>query len=190
MYNFSVNSQTYNPSTNGTICTGSNQAIQADIAGSTSTNWSITSGNAYNAYLSAYGNQASFTAYGSGYFNIFLDATNSCGTGNSSLSFYSYDCYYKYSFSPNPASDQVTVQFEKVDKAEALPDQINLYSEKSTKPVKTINVQEIYQKKAFVDGVKVEIPIKELPRGVYYIKVFNSRKSADKQVESTRIIIE
>lgn len=187
---FTVNSQTYNYSANGQICTGSNQNINAGASlGTTGYNWSITSGNAYNANFSSYGNSASFSPYGSGYFNLALNVSNSCGSTTSNISFDAYTCSARYSVYPNPARDNVNVEFEKIEDGNSLPDQIDVLSENSTDPIKSVDVQQAYQSKKLKSGNVVEINTEDLPRGTYYLRIKNGKRK-EKPVESVRFVLE
>jgi hypothetical protein len=69
-----------------------------------------------------------------------------------------------------------------------LPETIKLYSESSTIPVKLIRVADIYNKKEFKDGNKVEINVKDLPRGTYYLHI--ESKSNSEKIEKMRILLQ
>ncbi|ODS81636.1 MAG: hypothetical protein ABS46_10995 [Cytophagaceae bacterium SCN 52-12] len=62
------------------------------------------------------------------------------------------NCLLAYTIYPNPAKDYITIEFEKPVNAEGLPDEIVLYSDKSTIALRTINVQELLSQKAFING--------------------------------------
>lgn len=91
---------------------------------------------------------------------------------------------------PNPAKDHLIVEFDNSESADALPDALEIVSEKQMKTVRTANVQEVFARKAFKNGKQIEFDIRDLPRGVYYLKVLNPRQEKDKQVEMVRLVFE
>ncbi|AEI48756.1 T9SS type A sorting domain-containing protein [Runella slithyformis] len=90
---------------------------------------------------------------------------------------------------PNPAKDIVTLQFKNTESAELLPEQILLYSEKSTSALRTISVQNVFERKAFIDGNKIEVNVADLPFGVYFLHIIPNKKTTQK-VEKIPILIE
>lgn len=122
--------------------------------------------------------------------NITVSGSNPCGSANRTFTFTTSSGGWRLA-SANPATDAVIVEFDNPNQLEALPDQVDLLSGESTKPVKSVNIKEVYEKKAFKDGNKIQFDVQELPRGVYYLQVKNSReKDKGKQVESIRILLE
>lgn len=121
----------------------------------------------------------------------FLNATaqNVCGTNSNSLGVTVTQCFGRYAVYPNPAKDQVSIKFDDFSEASALPDEIALLSENSTKPLRVVNVQEAYDRKTLKNGDTVEFDVRDLPRGTYYLHVKNSRRN-DKEVDAIRILLE
>ena len=112
--------------------------------------------------------------------NIAVSATNDCGTSNRTITFAAYSGYRVY---PNPAKNTVYIEFDNTEKAELLPNEIRLLSEKSTNPIFTINVQDAYSQKAFKNGNQLELDVKNLPRGTYYLHIINAnRKDLEKDI--------
>jgi hypothetical protein len=62
--------------------------------------------------------------------------------------------------------------------------------EKDAKAVKTVNVQDVFEKKAFSNGHDVNFDVSDLIPGTYYLRVINPRQVKEKQVEMTRVIVE
>ncbi|GAB3992382.1 hypothetical protein GCM10028807_25350 [Spirosoma daeguense] len=124
------------------MCLGNGVYIQSTSTAASGYSWVITSGNSSNAYLNDYGNgNATFNSYVSDCYGLQLNLTNSCGTVNAGgFTICVNNCFYRLSVYPNPASDIVMVQFDETKNADALPDEIKLVSEKSTLPVRSINV--------------------------------------------------
>lgn len=174
-----------NPGTSATLCNSGTLSLNSFFA--TNYTWTVDPANlASNGTLSPSGGSASVTV--TGFYRVVGTASNECGSN--SATFYLYACGNSpYRVYPNPASDLVQVEFDYPEYAEALPDQIDLLSEQSTKPVRSVNVQDVYKKKAFKSGRKIEFDVRDLPRGTYYLRVKNSRVK-DKELESVRIVLE
>lgn len=118
--------------------------------------------------------------------NIAVSATNACGTSNRTIAFATY---YGYRMYPNPAKTTVYVEFDNTEKAELLPEEIRLFSEKSTNPIQRINVQEAHRQKAFKNGNQLELEVKSLPRGTYYLHIINSKRK-DLETDIIRLLLE
>lgn len=124
--------------------------------------------------------------YGS-YGNVSLNilASNSCGSNSRAVTFY---IPTSYRVASNPAQNDLVIAFSNVQDDYALPDQLDIISEKEMKAVKTVNIKETFEKKAFKNGNEVHFNIRDLDRGTYYLRVTNSRQIKEKQVEITRLI--
>lgn len=116
-----------------------------------------------------------------------VTATNSCGSGNRNPTFTNYS---GFRVAPNPAKDKVTVTFDHTDYLEALPEQIELVNEKTLKVVRSAITKDVFEAKAFRDGNAVEFDIKALARGIYYLRITDSRLSKDQQVKMVRLVFE
>jgi len=183
---FTVNGQ---PFQNGQVCVGSSNYI--DVVGHDPMNsyvWSLQSGS--NGSLSGSGPSASFSNYTIQCSGISLVASNSCGTTSTGLTICTKSCFMSaYKVYPNPAQDFLDVTFENTNALEALPEQIVLYSEKSSAPVKTVVVKEVYNQGAFKNGNTVEMQVKDLPRGTYYLHIIPQNDS-DQKTDKIRILLE
>lgn len=184
--NFLVNGQS---TSNATICVNNFASIEAlpvDPLGNYS--WSISSSG--NAYLTNYFSASTaFNAYTADCYGLTLQVSNACGTTQSNLTICAQDCFARYTISPNPAKDVLNVVFEPTDNNAALPDEITLVSEQALRTVRTVNVQELAQTASFRQNQKVSFEVTELPRGIYYIQVKNSRRK-DKELDVIRILLE
>lgn len=105
------------------------------------------------------------------------------------IQYFSCGSFRSVAVYPNPATDVLTFQFDNPEIPGSLPGQIELYNESSTKLVKSILVQNAYNNNAFKYGNKVELDVKDLPRGTYYLHVIPD-KSADQKIEKMRILLE
>lgn len=177
------------PTSNATLCVNNFASVEAlPIDYNSSYNWSLS--NSGNAYLTNYGSASTaFNAYIADCYYLTLQITNACGSTQTGVTICAQNCFARYIVYPNPAKDYVTVEFENIDNADALPDEIALISEKSTNPIKTVNVQESFNRKTFKNGNQVQFDIRDLPRGIYYLHIKNSRRQ-DKKLDIIRILLE
>lgn len=119
--------------------------------------------------------------------SVNITVSNSCG------SYVRYNTFYipaSYRLYANPAKEDLSVQFSYTDYRDALPDLLEILSEKQIKVVKSIDIGKIFSSKSFIDGNKIVIDVRDLANGTYYLRVKNPRLQKDKQVETTRFVIE
>lgn len=178
----------YNQPPNSTyMCNGSGLNVQVNTTQATSSSWSVT---CCSAYLTDYGNGiAYFNSYNNDCYGLDVTATNACGNTQDGVTICLEDCFYFYRVFPNPAKNYFYLEFDQTDNLSSLPERVELLSEKSTNPVRSINIQEVHERKGFVNGNRLEFDVKDLPRGVYYVHVINSRRK-EKEKDSIRLIIE
>nr|WP_295924889.1 hypothetical protein [uncultured Dyadobacter sp.] len=86
---------------------------------------------------------------------------------------------------PNPASDFVTLSFEKIEAGSDLPAVMDLYAEKEGKKMKSFSRESLKVK----DGKSVEFNVADLPRGTYYLHVFDERWNIKEPVK-VRLVLE
>jgi hypothetical protein len=173
------------------IC--ANNVYQSNIVNSptnvmdhASYSWSSSSGN---MSVTGGGTVASISSCCTGSYLVYVTATNSCGTNNNSLGIDVSICFARYSVYPNPATDFISIDFEEIDRVESLPESIELFSEKSTKPLKVISVWEAYKQGSFDGGKQLKIEVKDYPRGTYYLQVKNSQ-NVEKPINAIRIVLQ
>ncbi|MDQ6482590.1 M43 family zinc metalloprotease [Dyadobacter sp. LHD-138] len=182
---FLVNGQS---TSNGTGCTNSYIPIAA-VPNDPSSNyyWSQSDPNGFIA--NAGQSSTAFSGYNTSCYYLNVSISNVCGSRSENLTICLNSCFAKYTVFPNPAKDYITVEFDQIESAESMPDEIVLLSEKSTKPVMNIDVQALYQRNGLKNGKQVEIDAKALPRGTYYLHIKNSRLKENK-VDIIRILLE
>lgn len=171
---------------------GSTHYMSAVSSNSPSANYSLSVTNNYgniNTSLSGVnGGNAQVYVYGTnGNSSININASNVCGSKSAALIVYIPSGFRT---APNPAKESMTVAFTDTQYKEALPDQIEVVSEKTLKSVRSVNVQDVFKNREFQEGNKIVFDIKDLPRGTYYLKIINSRQEKDKQVENVRLVFE
>jgi hypothetical protein len=175
---------------------GSTNYLNASSSNSPSANYSLNVANNYgNISTSLYGvngGNAQVYVYGTqGNSTISINASNVCGSKSSSLTVYiPYSYGYGYMASPNPAQESLAVTFTDTQSQDALPDQIDIVSEKTSKSVRSINIKDAIKNHGLKDGNKAVFDIKDLPRGTYYLKIINPRQEKDKKIETVRVLFE
>lgn len=115
-----------------------------------------------------------------------ISAATNCGNSSRNITFVTSSGYRVY---PNPAKEVAYVEFDNATYGEALPERVELLSEKSTKPIKSVDVQEAFASKSLQGGNKISFDVKGLPRGIYYLHIINS-KDKGKELDAVRILLE
>ena len=111
--------------------------------------------------------------------------SNDCGTG--STVYFTVPAYGSFLMAyPNPVKDILTLELKNVESKESLPESVDLYSESSTKKVKSVSIQDVSKNKAFKDGNKIELGVEDLPRGIYYLHI-NPNDKQKQEVKKVRI---
>jgi hypothetical protein len=91
-----------------------------------------------------------------------------------------------YKVFPNPAKDQVKIQFDDAYPTEQLPQVIKLFSEVGAKEIRVVQATEQYATAAFEQDRTITMPVNDLPRGTYYLMLV----SRDGSSENVRLILE
>lgn len=175
---------------------GSTNYLNVSSSNSPSANYSLNVANNYgNISTSLYGvngGNAQVYVYGTqGNSTISINASNVCGSKSSSLTVYiPYSYGYGYMAAPNPAQESLAITFTDTQSQDALPDQIDIVSEKTSKSVRSINIKDAIKNHGLKDGNKAVFDIKDLPRGTYYLKIINPRQEKDKKIETVRVLFE
>lgn len=152
-------------------------------------NWNVTDGSIAVTPVAGQPHMADI-GFLSDYVRIRARASNACSY--SDFLFYLLDpsMWPMAMAYPNPATNELTIQFSGISDAELLPKAIYLYHESSTIPKKQANVKEVYEKNGLLEGNKLIWDVSILPRGTYYLHVVPSEKSDKKGIEKLRIILE
>ncbi|CAN0079641.1 unnamed protein product, partial [Phaeothamnion confervicola] len=150
---------------------------------STSYAFNVTSGSA--SVIQNYGDAYITTSAGA---TICVTGTNSCGSGTPYCFYIPAAGGMLKAVSPNPAQDDLTVQFQNAEKSELLPTTLLLFHESSTNPVKSISVQNALEKKTLNDGDKLKISVSDLPRGIYYLHAIPAQDSKQ-DIQKVRIVL-
>lgn len=167
----------------GNMCNGASIYFTALNEGATSYNWAITSGNSGNAYLTGYLNgTAYFNSYINDCYGIDIDFTNRCGTSGTGISVCVDNCFARYSVYPNPVTDQISIELGEAKNKKSLPERIDLFEEKSTKKVRSIDVRDAFEKNSLKANGTLTINVEDLARGVYYLHIINKESAGDKLV--------
>lgn len=125
----------------------------------------------------------------SGGADVCVTGTNTYGTCDPYCFYVPGGGGYMRAASPNPAKDKLTLQFTNTESLKSLPSDIYLYPENSTNAVRSVSVKDIYDRKAFEDGDKINLSVGDLPRGVYYVHAIPSTDSK-LSTQKIRVILE
>ncbi|WP_353721911.1 T9SS type A sorting domain-containing protein [Dyadobacter sp. 676] len=176
-----------------TICWNGNPTstnVVTTLFGTTSASWTKISSTPASLLWSStgFGNMSiTFKAIGEkGVFR--LTTSNVCGSITKFHGFQAVSCAGFTAF-PNPASDELTIQFENTESLNYLHNEIQLIDEKSQKNVKTVNLSEIFVLKQFENGNQIKLKVSDLPRGTYYLRGIPAEGSK-MEVETLRILLE
>jgi len=172
------------------VCIGTTINAKAEvpvaIANSTIFNWSGTN----VTVLSNLGDIAQIQFNGSVGQNatVTVQVANSCGTyaGNASVFRALSNCGGGTTTKtyPNPANSELIVEFDKDLNRSRLSKSITLYSEKYSKVVKTAFLDAAADEK--LPGNIIKLNVEKLPRGVYYLHVFENKIV----IEKIRVVLE
>lgn len=135
--------------------------------GATST-YAVVSGS---ATLSPHINDCYVTTPGGAV--ISLTSTTSCGSAVHY--FYLPANGGMFKVFPNPAKDMLTLQVKNGGIMEEYPSQVIFYSQINQNRVKTVDINQ----KSIKNGNKIEVDVRDLPRGLYYLHVV-SKKGTEK----------
>ncbi|MHA4740606.1 T9SS type A sorting domain-containing protein [Dyadobacter sp. MSC1_007] len=120
---------------------------------------------------------------------VCVTGTNPCGTGTPYCFYVPGPGGLLKTIYPNPASNVVSLEFNDSKSDNTIPFQVNLYSEKSTKAIKSISSEQASVLRSFKSNKKIEMDVSGLPRGTYFIHIVPDEKSK-LSVQKERIILE
>ncbi|SEJ82709.1 hypothetical protein SAMN05216327_12237 [Dyadobacter sp. SG02] len=164
------------------VCTGEGQDVVASLTGATSSSWAVTSANSFNATLMDNGNGiAYFNSYVQDCYGLQINVFNACGSVLDGTTICVNSCFGSLIAYPNPATDVVTFDFSNFGDGE-LPDQIQIFDEKSTAAKRSVYVN------SNITDRKLLIDTHDLPRGTYYFHII--KNDAGGKVEKFRIVLE
>jgi NADPH-dependent 7-cyano-7-deazaguanine reductase QueF len=89
---------------------------------------------------------------------------------------------------PNPATDVLSLEFKGDGISNTTQYELILFSEKSMNEVKRLSSNEILANKSFLMNQKLEMDVRNLPRGVYILHIVPNSKS-NFPVQKHRIIL-
>jgi len=116
-------------------------------------------------------------------------STNSCGNSSAYSFVIPPAGGFLISVFPNPASESLTLEFRNVEIENFLPESISLISSTSRLAVKKIDTSEIFNKQAFTNGKKLNIDLRGLPKGIYYLHI-TPRKDSKQKMEKIQVKVE
>lgn len=120
-----------------------------------------------------------------GFRQVKLTATNACGNYAEDFVFLLESGFKVY---PNPATEKITLEFASAAMLSAMPSKIELFTERSTQSVRSVVIREIFDKKGFREGNKLDLNVSDLPRGTYYLHTTRSENSRE-VVDKLKVIL-
>lgn len=119
---------------------------------------------------------------------VCVSGTNSCGTGTPYCFYIPPASGFLKAIYPNPATDVLSLEFKGDGISNTTQYELILFSEKSMNEVKRLSSNEILANKSFLMNQKLEMDVRNLPRGVYILHIVPNSKS-NFPVQKHRIIL-
>jgi hypothetical protein len=161
------------------MCNGAGVSLNA-YTSEPETKFSIwTSSDPANAILNSNGGTAYFNSYVNNCYGVDVTASNCFGSVKKGITICVDNCLQDgpvYDVYPNPATDFIHIIFKHLADANALPQTVNIYSEATSKEVKSLAAGELMWDKEN-DMTTVSIPINDLPKGTYYLQLVHPKLS-------------
>jgi hypothetical protein len=148
-----------------------------------------TTSDPANTILNSNGGTAYFNSYVNNCYGIDITVSNCFGAVQKGITICVDNCAKGtpiYKVFPNPAKDQIKIQFDDAQAVERLPQIIRLLSEVGGKEVRAIEAIEQYATAAFQQDRTIAVSVSDLPRGTYYLLLVNRDGSS----ENVRLILE
>jgi len=142
-----------------------------------------------NTILNSNGGTAYFNSYVNNCYGIDITVSNCFGSVQKGITICVDNCAKGtpiYKVFPNPAKDQVKIQFDDAQAVERLPQIIRLFSEIGGKEVRVIEATEHYATAAFNQDRTIVLSVGDLPRGTYYLLLLHR----DGTSENVRLVLE
>lgn len=125
----------------------------------------------------------------SGGATICATATNSCGTGTPYCFYIPPAGGYFKTVYPNPTTDLLSIEFSGDLSSHTISYDLILYSEKSMEAVRRYTYEDLLTSDSFQSKQKLEMDVKEIPRGVYYLHLIPDPKSK-MPIQKVRVILD
>lgn len=148
-----------------------------------------TSSDPGNTILNSNGGTAYFNSYVNNCYGIDITVSNCFGSVQKGITICVDNCAKGtpiYKVFPNPAKDQVKIQFDDDVAREALPQVIKLFSEATGKEVRSIQGAEEFGSGSYQEDNTITLSVGDLPRGTYYLRL----TSRDGNADNVRVVLE
>lgn len=136
-----------------------------------------------NSILNFNGGTAYFNSYVNNCYGIDVTVSNCFGSVKKGITICVDNCLTDrpvYEIYPNPANDFIYITFENKADENTLPETIKIYSEATSKEVKSISANEFVLAKELNDKQTISIPVNDLARGTYYLQLIHASQALDK----------
>lgn len=170
------------------MCNGAGVSLNA-YTSEPETKFSVwTTSDPANTIINSNGGTAYFNSYVNNCYGIDVTASNCFGSVKKGVTICVDNCLEDgpvYEIYPNPAKDFIYITFENKVENDVLPEMVKLFSEASTKEVKSVSAEEFVVTDDLNDKKTISITVSDLPRGTYYLQIIHNKKAG----ENVRVVL-
>ncbi|WP_051349918.1 T9SS type A sorting domain-containing protein [Dyadobacter alkalitolerans] len=170
------------------MCNGAGVSLNA-YTSEPETKFSVwTTSDPANTIINSNGGTAYFNSYVNNCYGVDVTASNCFGSVKKGVTICVDNCLENgpvYEIYPNPAKDFIYITFENKAENDVLPEMVKLFSEASTKEVKSVSEEEFVIADDLNDKKTISIPVGDLPRGTYYLQIIHDKKAG----ENVRVVL-
>jgi PKD-like domain len=169
------------------MCAGNSKYLVANSDRAASFDFQLLNGNA--SLITQGTNSAVFNTYDTGTFRVQAFANNCSGSGSNTKYINVIDCYSSYRIGPNPATDNLSIAYNKDTPTDLMPDNIKLLNSKMKEYYSKDVKNKIKNKE--MSGYVIDMDVSKFPRGEYYLHITNSNHpEKDKKLEKLKVILQ
>ncbi|MCF2486896.1 T9SS type A sorting domain-containing protein [Dyadobacter sp. CY347] len=170
------------------MCNGAGVSLNA-YTSEPETKFSVwTTSHPANTIINSNGGTAYFNSYVNNCYGVDVTASNCFGSVKKGITIcvdYCLEHAPVYEIYPNPANDFIYISFENNAENDPLPEMIKLFSEASTKEVKSVSAAEFVITDDLNNKKTIAITVSDLPRGTYYLQIVHDKTAG----ENVRIVL-
>jgi hypothetical protein len=169
------------------MCAGNSKYLVANSDRAASFDFQLLNGSA--SLITQGTNSAVFNTYNTGTFRVQASANNCNGSGSNTKYINVIDCSNGYRVGPNPASNSLTITYEKDTPTDLMPDNIKLLDSKMKEYFSKDVKSKIKNKE--MTGYTVDIDVSKFPKGEYYLHITNeNHPDKNKKLEKQKVILQ
>ncbi len=169
------------------MCAGNSKYLVANSDRAASFDFQLLNGSA--SLITQGSNSAVFNTYNTGTFRVQAFANNCNGSGSNTKYINVINCSNGYRVGPNPASNSLSVTYDKETPTDLMPDNIKLLDGKMKEYFSKDVKNKVKNKE--MSGNTIEIDVSKAPRGEYYLHITNeNHPDKDKRLEKIRVVLQ